>query len=283
MPLDKQPGTAKWVTIPFALSAPTDDRRVLLPLVPIPRRSSLFFSTDDTSRSVKLCYGPAMTDNHFMPAAFQGKDLGCYRGGRLVFAGLNFEIKPGSALVLRGANGSGKTTLLRLMAGLGRLVSGKMLWDGKAIDDPEFHARRLRFVSHLDAIKPAQTAAENLTFWAKLWAPHTEGRTVATALEALDLTHLADFPARHLSAGQRHRLALARVLAAPAPLWLLDEPGNALDENSLSALSRMIADHRSQGGMVVVASHGAAFVEDGRSLDLGQFSAVDAGHWSDAL
>ena len=102
-------------------------------------------------------------------------------------------------------------------------------------------------------------------------------------MKALGITHLADFPARHLSAGQRHRLALARVIAAPAPLWLLDEPGNALDESSLKALSQMIIDHRAQGGMVVVASHGAAFVNDSCTLDLGQFGAAHAPHWSDAV
>lgn len=224
-----------------------------------------------------------MNDHHFEPAAFSGKDLGCYRGGRLVFAGLNFEITPGNALVLRGANGSGKTTLMRLMAGLARPAAGCLMWGGVAIDDPEQHAGRLRFVGHLDAIKPAQTVAENLSFWQNLWSRRTSAAAVSTAMATLGLAHLADFPARHLSAGQRHRLALARVIAAPAPLWLLDEPGNALDENSLKALSQMISEHRAKGGMVIVASHGAAFVSDSDTLDLGQFASAHVAHWSDEL
>ena len=224
-----------------------------------------------------------MNDVQFDPAAFSGKDLGCYRGGRLVFAGLDFEVAPGEALVLRGANGSGKTTLMRLMAGLARPAAGTLYWGDAAIEDPEQHANRLRFVGHLNAIKPAQTVAENLAFWRALWAQNTNSAAIGTAMKTLGIAHLTDFPARHLSAGQRHRLALARVIAAPAPLWLLDEPGNALDESSLKALSQMIIDHRAQGGMVVVASHGEAFVNDSCTLDLGQFGSAHVAHWSDAL
>lgn len=224
-----------------------------------------------------------MNGEQFEPAAFSGKDLGCYRGGRLVFSGLNFEVTPGSVLELRGANGSGKTTLMRLMAGLTRPAAGNLLWGDEIVDDLEAHASRLRFVGHLDAIKPAQTVAENLAFWRALWSGKIDKKSVETAMKALGISHLADFPARHLSAGQRHRLALARVIAAPAPLWLLDEPGNALDENSLKALSHMIATHRERGGMVVVASHGAALVEGSDTLDLGQYSSAHVAHWSDGL
>ncbi len=217
------------------------------------------------------------------PEPFSGKDLGCRRGGRLVFAGLNFRLDPGGALVLRGANGSGKTTLLRLMAGLSQPTAGKLAWGDSDVEDAELHATRLRYVSHLDAIKPAQTVAENLAFWRALWRRDADNNSVGGALTAMGLSHLADYPARHLSAGQRHRLALARVVAAPAPLWLLDEPGNALDEQSLNALSQIISDHRANGGMVVVASHGAAFVSDAQVLDLGKFAVAHPTHWSDEL
>ena len=224
-----------------------------------------------------------MIDAQFEPTSFTGNDLSCRRGGRLVFAGLNFEVGPGSALVLRGANGSGKTTLLRLMAGLARPAAGNLFWGGTVVDDPELHATRLRFIGHQDAIKPAQTVVENLDFWRTLWPDNASGSAVATAMDALGIAHLADFPARHLSAGQRHRVALARALAAPAPMWLLDEPGNTMDEKSLAALSQMIATHRSHGGMVVVASHGAAFINGGETLDLSQFAATHIAHWSDSL
>jgi heme exporter protein A len=217
---------------------------------------------------------------HLVAAAFSGSDLACRRGGRLVFSGLNFKIEPGAALVLRGANGSGKTTLLRVMAGLIRPTRGGLLWDGAAIKDQETHGARVRFVGHLDAVKPALTVAENLAFWQALWG-HA-ATDLRPALATLDLDHLAAFPARLLSAGQRHRLALVRLQVAPAPLWLLDEPGNALDDSSLAALATMIAHHRAAGGMVIAASHGAAPLSDYAELDVGAFGAREM-HWSEAV
>lgn len=198
-----------------------------------------------------------------------------------MFAGLNFSLGSGDAVVLRGPNGSGKTTLLRLMAGLCRISGGKMSWNGTEIDDFEAHGANLRFIGHLDAVKPALTVAENLAFWRDLWG-NPAGDTKPAARK-LGLGHLADFPARLLSAGQRHRLALARLLVAPAPLWLLDEPGNALDDASLTALAAIIADHRAKGGMVVIASHGSTVVERGAALDVGAFTNVREDHWSEAV
>ena len=182
--------------------------------------------------------------------------------------------------MLRGANGSGKTTLLRLMAGLIRPTRGRLAWDGQPIEDFEAHGARLRFIGHLDAVKPALTVGENLAFWQALWGGGDV--TVGDALAALDLAHLAEFPARLLSAGQRHRLALSRLVAAPTPLWLLDEPGNALDDRSLGLLETAIARHRAQGGMVIAASHGAAPLSDYGELDVGAFSAHET-HWSEAV
>jgi heme exporter protein A len=213
-------------------------------------------------------------------ATFSGTELACRRGGRLVFSGLHFTLEPGAAVVLRGANGSGKTTLLRLMAGLIRPTRGRLAWDRQPIEDFEVHGARLRFIGHLDAVKPALTVGENLAFWQALWG--AKGVTVHDALAALDLAHLSEFPARLLSAGQRHRLALSRLVAAPAPLWLLDEPGNALDDRSLGLLASAIARHRAHGGMVIAASHGAAPLSDYSELDVGAFSAHEA-HWSEAV
>ena len=222
-----------------------------------------------------------MNGDTFTTGAFSGTGLACRRGGRLVFAGLHFNIAPGGALVLRGPNGSGKTTLLRLMAGLTRAAAGSLAWNDTTVDDLDAHAARLRFVTHLDAVKPALTVTENLAFWMALWRGKVEDGGLLKAMEAMDLHRLSAFPARLLSAGQRHRLALARLMVAPAPLWLLDEPGNALDDRSLAALAAMIANHRARGGMLVVASHGSAFVETDVTLDVGAFTPTTAAHWSE--
>jgi heme exporter protein A len=223
----------------------------------------------------------------FAPATFSGAGLACRRGGRLVFSGLNFTLPSGGAMVLRGPNGSGKTTLLRLMAGLTRASTGHLAWNGAKVDDFEAHGGILRFIGHLDAVKPALTVAENLEFWRNLWErpPEREDASfdVKPAAEKLGLGRLIGFPARLLSAGQRHRLSLARLLVARAPLWLLDEPGNALDDASLTDLAAIIAAHRKRGGMVVIASHGAAAVDDGTTLDVGAFTGATETHWSDAL
>ena len=224
-----------------------------------------------------------MSGKTFSAQTFSGAGLDCRRGGRLVFAGLNFAVPAGGALILRGHNGRGKTTLLGVMAGLTPASCGHLAWDGTAIDDPDAHAARLRFVTHLDAVKPALTVAENLSFWMSLWAGKIDFSVLQKSMQVFDLKRFESFPARLLSAGQRHRLALSRLLVAPAPLWLLDEPGNALDDASLKALARAIAEHRAQGGQVVIASHGAAFVEVGITLDVGAFAPTSAAHWGEEL
>lgn len=223
---------------------------------------------------------PVDTSDTFETATFSGENLTCRRGGRMVFTGLGFSVPSGGALVLRGPNGSGKTTLLRLMAGLARPVTGRLTWSGAALEDSDAHGKHLRFIGHLDAIKPAFTVRENLTFWAAFWGI-ADASLVAKAMEAFGLGALADFPARLLSAGQRHRLALARLIASPAPLWLLDEPANALDDRSLNALTQTIADHRARGGMVVLASHGADLVTGGTTLALDKFTPTHVMQWGE--
>jgi heme exporter protein A len=181
----------------------------------------------------------------------EARNLACLRGERVVFAGLSFALAPGEALLLTGANGAGKSSLLRLLAGLLAPAEGALLWAGvDALADRASHAARLRYLGHGDALKPALTAAENLTFYARLW-----GGEVAAALEALGLAPLADLPARVLSAGQRRRLGLARLALAPAPLWLLDEPTTGLDAASVERLGGLCAAHRAGGGTVVAATH----------------------------
>lgn len=182
---------------------------------------------------------------------FEGRDLACIRGERAVFAGLSFALGAGGALLLTGSNGAGKSTLLRVLAGLLPAAEGQLLWDGAdvAADRPA-HARRLRYLSHQDALKPALTARENLVF-----ARAAHGGDIGAALESVGLGKLADLPARVLSSGQKRRLALARLALAPAALWLLDEPTTGLDTASVERLGGLLARHRGQGGMVIAATH----------------------------
>ncbi len=185
---------------------------------------------------------------------FFGEALSCVRGERLVFDGLDFSVGPGAALVLTGRNGSGKTSLLRVMAGLTRNAAGRIGWeDGTIADEPERHRSRIAYAGHLDAVKPVLSVGENAVGWALLHGGNA--RTAILALEAFDLADLADMPARYLSAGQRHRLALARLPAGTATLWLMDEPTVALDAESVGALNRAIARHRESGGMAVIATN----------------------------
>jgi len=190
------------------------------------------------------------------------------RGGRRVFAGLAFALGAGEALVLRGPNGSGKSSLLRLLAGFLRPAAGRVLWQGApAPDDAAAPRAQLHYLGHADGIKSALTVRENLAFAAALAGASTD-RTAA-ALDGVGLADLADLPARLLSAGQRRRLALARLLAAPRRLWLLDEPGVGLDAASRQRLGAAIATHRGDGGLVVLATHGDVEIRDALVLELG--------------
>lgn len=201
---------------------------------------------------------------------FSGSDLTCLRGERVVFSGLAFALEAGGALVLKGPNASGKSSLLRLMAGLLHPLAGCLAWDGAAIaEDLEAHHRRLLYVGHLDAVKPALTVAENLRFWAALGEGRDAAAAVAGALDAFAMAHLAALPARFLSAGQRRRLALARLLTGDAPLWLLDEPSTALDEDATRRLEGALARHRETGGMAVVATHAELAIAEAGVLVLG--------------
>jgi heme exporter protein A len=166
------------------------------------------------------------------------------RGDRLVFGPIGFAVAAGGALLLVGPNGSGKSTLLRLLAGLGRAEAGTVSWnDEDALADRTGHGARVAYIGHQDAVKPGLTAQENL------------GATATSALSAVGLERLADLPARMLSAGQKRRLALARLLTRTAPIWLLDEPTLGLDTASVARFGIMLAAHRAGGGIVVAATH----------------------------
>src|SRR6516164_9725300 len=210
-----------------------------------------------------------------IPADLVAEDLACRRGERLVFAGLSFRLRPGGALVLTGANGSGKTSLLRLLAGLIVPAAGRLAWGETPIaGDVAEHRTRLHYVGHQDGVKPGLTPRETLAFWAALRGRELrrEAPTVEAALAAFALEPVADWPCRWLSAGQRRRLALARLLLTPAPLWLLDEPIAALDDDNQLRLERAIAEHRAASGRVVLATHIAIEMDDPAGLVLDAFA-----------
>jgi heme exporter protein A len=205
--------------------------------------------------------------------ALIGQGLACRRGERWVFAGLSFALPPGGALLLHGANGSGKSSLLRLLATLLEPAEGQLLWGDAAVsDDLASYRSNLHYIGHLDAIKPALTARETLRFWAGLRGVAAPAPDAALAVFALD--GIADWPCRWLSAGQRRRLTLARLIATRAPLWLLDEPTAMLDSDSEHRLAEAIEAHRAAGGRVVIATHQPLALAEAVVLRLEDFAAI---------
>jgi len=189
--------------------------------------------------------------------SYHGHGLSCRRGERLVFRGLDFTLRPGDALILTGPNGSGKSSLLRVMAGLTPPESGTLLLEGADIrKDREAHRRSLHFIGHTDALKPVLSAEEMLHFWAGMrTGPAIDKSSIEGALAQFGLDTLASWPCRYLSAGQRRRLTLARLVASAAPLWLLDEPTTGLDSEAMAQLLAVIAAHRGAGGCVALSTH----------------------------
>jgi heme exporter protein A len=193
--------------------------------------------------------------------------LACRRSGREVFAGVAFSVAAGEALLVLGRNGAGKSSLLRMIAGLVRVGGGRLALEG---GDPELTvAEQAHYVGHQDALKPSLTVAENLRFW----SDYLGGRggsepTPAAALEAVDLTRLADLPAAYLSAGQKRRLSLARIVAVRRPIWLLDEPTSALDAAAQERLGGLMRGHLATGGILIAATHGPIGLGGAKELRL---------------
>ncbi|HWK97840.1 MAG TPA: heme ABC exporter ATP-binding protein CcmA [Pseudolabrys sp.] len=192
--------------------------------------------------------------------------LASERGGRQVFAGVNFTVSAGEALVVTGRNGAGKSTLLRVIAGLLRAAEGKVELAGLA--DEASLPEQAHYLGHLDAAKPSLTVRENLTFWADFLGASEQAR-IDSALEAVELDTLADLPAAYLSAGQKRRLSIARLLAVKRPVWLLDEPTSALDAQSQDRLAAFMREHLAGGGMIIAATHGPVGLDAPRELKMG--------------
>ena len=191
-------------------------------------------------------------------------DLACHRGGRDVFAGLSFALASGELLAVTGRNGAGKSSLLRTIVGLVRIASGKLTLAG---GDPELTiAEQAHYLGHQDAQKPSLSVAENLRFWAGFLG--SGPADIGPALAAVGLEELADLPAAYLSAGQRRRLSIARLLAVKRPIWLLDEPTSTLDAVSQDRLAGLMRAHLTEGGMILAATHSALGLPASRELRL---------------
>ena len=199
-------------------------------------------------------------------------DLSCARGGVPILSGVTFRLGAGTALVLRGPNGSGKTTLLRTIAGLQPALAGR-------IDAPQ---DAIAYAGHADGIKPTLTVAENLAFWARVFGT----RGIDEAVEGFDLAGLTGRAAQNLSAGQKRRLGLARLMVTGRPIWLLDEPTVSLDTASVALFGRALSGHLERGGSALLATHIDLGIA-AETLDIWSFRAVagdgEGDPWAEAF
>ncbi len=193
-----------------------------------------------------------------------GRGVRCVRGGREVFSGLDFAVSSGEALAVTGPNGSGKTSLLRLIAGLLTVAGGSIDLEGGEAEMtlPE----QAHYLGHRDALKPALSVLENLSFWRDFLGgdPFDADKSLA----AVGLDHATHLPAAYLSAGQRRRLSVARLLTVRRPVWLLDEPTNALDAAGQSLFAGLMQEHLARGGLIIAATHAPLGVQ-AKELRLG--------------
>ncbi|MET0921952.1 MAG: heme ABC exporter ATP-binding protein CcmA [Xanthobacteraceae bacterium] len=193
-------------------------------------------------------------------------DLGCVRGGRQVFSGVGFAVDAGEALLVTGPNGAGKSSLLRLIAGLVGVAGGGIALDGG--DGELTIGEQAHYLGHQDALKSSLSVSENLAFWANVLG--SGAAKVDAALAAVGLGNLARLPALYLSAGQRRRLSIARLIAIARPIWLLDEPTSGLDTSGQAMLADLMRAHLAAGGLILAATHGPIGLDGATELRLGE-------------
>ena len=201
--------------------------------------------------------------------ALEARALTCIRGDRELFSDLNLQVFAGQCLHIRGENGVGKTSLLRLLTGLTSPESGEVLWSGHSIkkEESEYHSKLL-FLGHRDALKEDLSAIENLRLYAAIDGVDLSEQDAFSSLWRFGLKGREDLPVNCLSAGQKKRVLMARMLTRRAQVWILDEPFNALDIHAVQELQELIAEHLQGNGLVVLTSHQPLLISGLRVLDL---------------
>jgi heme exporter protein A len=205
---------------------------------------SSVFALDNGIVGIMVCCG-------LWIGMLSAQSLACRRGGRLVFRDMAFDLHVGTIMLVMGTNGSGKSTLLRTVAGLVPVADGRVTFNGQALLKDKFH-----YIGHLDAVKPELTVTEMLSFWQSLMG------AAALVSDPFGIKKLHDKPVRLLSAGQKRRLALTRLMMRDVPLWLLDEPTTGLDTDGQKILCDMLQAHRQGGGIALIATHQALDIQD---------------------
>lgn len=184
----------------------------------------------------------------------EASQLACERGERLLFDGISFRLESGGLLRVSGPNGSGKTSLLRIICGLISPLHGRLAWQQNPMIAGNKTSLNIRYIGHLTGLSEELSARENLAFYTAM-ARFKAAKTIDDALARLELIQQADLPVRSLSQGQKRRVALARLVLEPTPLWVLDEPFTALDERAIAIVQGLIEEHLAAGNMALISTH----------------------------